>query len=209
MTATDLVGRSRRGLWRPDAWVTIAGAAETGPWTVTGRPDRGRVGSTEADPGAATERSVGDGRARRSGSRCRDPTFRARSVAETTKGAQVTMPGRLRIGNDQRPAGVCHPVSPEGDAGRCRPVDASPDDLPEGGAAVRGPEAVSGPRRSEVRAAAKGLRGSGWACPRGPCEHDLHGLEDHPRVLVRVIRSNVPRDGRRRSGAETLPSRIV
>jgi hypothetical protein len=150
MTATDLTGRNRRGLWRPDARVTIAGPAETGPWTATGRPARGLVGSTEADPGAATERSVGDGRARRSGSRCRDPTFRARSVAETTKGAQVTMPGRMRIGNDQLPAGVCLPAPPEGDAGRFRPVDASPDDLPEGGTAVQGPRRC--PFLAEARA---------------------------------------------------------
>jgi hypothetical protein len=103
--------------------------------TATGRPVRDGNRSTEVDPGATTERSGCDGRDRRSGTRCRTPTFQATSTAETASMAQVAMPGRLWDRHVPAPGG-------EG-----------PTSLP------RGEGQTEGPRRRALRRRARGRDG--------------------------------------------------
>ncbi len=193
----DLDGRSR------------GGQGTTGRLGWRQRTDRGRpvwrqLGvpsvterSTEVDPGATTEWSECNGRDRRSGTSCRMPTFRARSTAETASMTQVAMPGRVWDRHVPAPGGEEPTSLPR----REGPTEGPRRRVPrrhargrDGGARSSG--GLPFPTEVGIGRPPRTVRGKGRQQPRGLCEHNPQRVDDHPRVLVRVTRSNNPIRGR-------------
>ena len=125
------------------------------------------------------------------------PTFRAKSTAETVSMAQVAMPGRVWDRHVPAPGGEGPTSLPRGEG----PKEGPRRRDPRRNARRRDGGARSGggylkPTEVGIGRPPRTVRGNGWLRPRGPCEHDPQEVDDHPRVLVRVIRSNNPIRGR-------------
>jgi hypothetical protein len=192
---------------RPDAWVDVVGPTEAGPsdddWASRSwreRIDRGRPG-------------------------CHDRTVGMRRLVPPRRGqvphADVPshVDGRSRLDGSGRharargdrhvpaPGGVNHPRSPEGEVGRRDPVDATHDGSPEGEPAVHGRRWIPVPHRGGDRSATGGRAREGKVSAKGSVRAQSPEVDDHPRVLVRVIRSNNPIRGRGDAGPKPSASR--
>jgi hypothetical protein len=125
------------------------------------------------------------------------PTFRAKSTAETVSMAQVTMPGRVWDRHVPAPGGEGPTSLPRGEGPKEGPRRRDPRrHARRHDGVARSCSGLPFPTEVGIGRPPRAVRGNGRLRPRGLCEHNPQEVDDHPRVLVRVIRSNNPIRGR-------------
>lgn len=147
------------------------------------------VGPTEAGPGV-TERRSEPWERPKPRPWLRSPYLGACESARPSsrRGGSIVTPPRGRSG------GVASTTRPPASSPKARRRCSVQDDLPILAEARAGrPPGVE--------------HGNGGSRPKGLCKHNPIGMEDHPRVLERVIRSNNPVRGRKSAGPKPCAHR--